>query len=264
MTVCACASTTPAAATARSRLSVCARTMSSDSSGLPNCSHQSSFGQTESRPASCPTNDCGRTCGVSAWGTWVAQPTSRADQATRPQRRCCDLLIPQRAYGCRAGHPYGVVKDREPGDRQRRGTGGQEVKRVQGNAVGEAVQPGTQVVPGKRPGDEVGDQCRNRKLPQQQQHDVAGAASKHLADTDFLGAAAGGEGRQTEQAEAGDEYGDADENAKHLTLPFVVAVEALETVIQEVPVHGRDGREGVPGLIDEIQGLRDHAGTQTH
>src|SRR5580658_890493 len=136
MTVWAWAWTTLAAATARSRLSLCVLTMNPDSSGLPNCCHQSGLGHTDPRPASCPTKAGGTMGGLRTWGTRVAQPTSSAVQAAR-----LILFIAQRADGGRASHPNGVREDREPGDQQRHRSGGQEVQGTQGNAVPEAIQP---------------------------------------------------------------------------------------------------------------------------
>src|ERR1700689_3903696 len=109
MSVWACACTTPAAETARSRLLLCALTMNSDSSGLPNCCHQSAFGHTDCRPVSCPTKDCGISCGLSTCGTWVAQPTNSAEQAATSV-----LLITQRADRSRASDAQGGGGDREP------------------------------------------------------------------------------------------------------------------------------------------------------
>ena len=114
-----------------------------------------------------------------------------------------------------------------------------------------------QIVPGQRPGDQVGDQHGNGELPQQQPHDIPDARAEHLADADFLGAAAGGEGGQAEQAQAGDGNGDQHKDAEHRALAFVHLIELAEAVIQEAALDGADGREGPPGLVDEGQGLRD-------
>ena len=46
---------------------------------------------------------------------------------------------------------------------------------------------------------------------------------KHLAYADLLGPAPRGEGSKAEQAEAGNEYRDADKDAEHLSLSFSVA-----------------------------------------
>ena len=107
-----------------------------------------------------------------------------------------------------------------------------------------------QVIPGQRPGDQVGDQHRNGELPQQQEHHIADARPEHLADADFLGAAPGGEGGQTEQAHAGDEDGDGDKDREHLSLLVVGAVELFETVIEEAVRHRNVGHEGARHALD--------------
>src|SRR5580658_9692394 len=126
MTVWAWAWTTLAAATARSRLSLCALTMNPDSSGLPNCCHQSGLGHTDPGAASCPTKAGGTMGGLSTWGMRVAQPTSSAQQA-----EAIVLLIAKRADGSCPSHPNGVREDGEPGDQQRHGTRAQEIKWAQ-------------------------------------------------------------------------------------------------------------------------------------
>src|SRR5580692_10530456 len=121
-----------------------------------------------------------------------------------------------------------------------------------------------QVVAGEWPGDEVGDQHRNRNLSQKQQHDVASAGPEYLANADLLGAAAGREGGEAKQAQAGDEYRDADENTENLTLSLILPVHHVEAVVQEIAVDGRYRRKVVPALVDEGEGLRDHVGAKSH
>ena len=153
--------------------------------------------------------------------------------------------------GVGARHAPGMGEDRGPGDQQRHQPGAQEVKRVERDAIGEALQPAMQVIPGDGPGDQVGGQNGNGELPQQQEHHIADAGAEHLADADFLGAAARGESGQTEQAHAGNDNGDGDKDREHLPLFLVGAVKPLEAVIQETVRHGDIGQEGVRGPLDK-------------
>ena len=74
--------------------------------------------------------------------------------------------------------------------------------------------------------------------------------AEDLADADLPGAAAGGEGGQPEQPQAGDENGEPHEDAEHLALAFVGLVQLAKIVIQEMPPHRLGRREdcAIPGL----------------
>src|SRR6185437_6580605 len=72
-----------------------------------------------------------------------------------------------------------------------------------------------------------------------------------LAQADLARAPLGREGRQAEQAETGDEDRDADEHAEQRALTFIRLELPVIVVVQEMPLDGDAGREGMPGAVDE-------------
>src|SRR4051812_48791468 len=146
-------------------------------------------------------------------------------------------------------------EDRRPGDRQGSGARTHEIGRAEADAIGKALQPALQIVPGDRPGDGVGDQDRGRELPQQQQDHIPHPGAEYFADADLPGAAADREGSEPEQSQAGDEDGDTHEYAEHLALTLIGLIQLAEIVFQEVSLHRLCRRETVPGPVYERKGL---------
>lgn len=93
------------------------------------------------------------------------------------------------------------------------------------------------------PRDHIGDQYGDGELPQQQSYDVGVPSAKDLPDADLFGAALGSEGGEAKQPKTGDEDGNPDEEAEHLTLSFVGFELALEAVVQEESLKGGSRNE---------------------
>ena len=91
------------------------------------------------------------------------------------------------------GDTHGVSENGYPGDPQRDGARGHEVERIERNPVGVSLQPMVQIVVSHRPCDHIGNQHRDRELPQQQPHNIARARTEYLADTDLFRTALSGE-----------------------------------------------------------------------
>src|SRR5580658_10458801 len=108
-----------------------------------------------------------------------------------------------------------------------------------------------EVIPSHGPRDHIGDQNRDRELPEQQEDHIASARAKYLSDTDLFGAPACGECGQSEQAQAGNKDGDAYKDTEHSALSLIGAVKLVETIVQKAaPDRGR-GLKCVPGPVDE-------------
>src|ERR1700680_2330332 len=133
-------------------------------------------------------------------------------------REVAVLFIAQRKDGTRAGDTQRVRKNRDPGDRQRGGAGGQKIERIERNSVGVTLEPMVEIIISDGPGDRIGNQHRDGELPKQEPYDVTCARPEYFADADLLGAALGGERGNAEEAETGDQNGNPDEKADHPTL----------------------------------------------
>src|SRR5258708_23062848 len=81
------------------------------------------------------------------------------------------------------------------------------------NAIGEVLQPPVHGPPGEGGGDDDGNEDQPDKIFRQQGSNTADGAAQDLADTDFFYSLLGGESRQPEEAQAGDEDGAAGEGA---------------------------------------------------
>ena len=112
-----------------------------------------------------------------------------------------------------------------------------------------------QIVPGDGPRDQVREQHRDGKLPEQEDDHVAVAGTERLANADLLGAPVGGESSQAEEAQAGDKDGDGDENRENLALSFVTSVELFITVGKQGTRKSYAMNEGALGARDILHCL---------
>src|ERR1700743_258047 len=143
----ASASMTCAAATARSRLPVWAWAISDASSSSWKPFHHSASGQTGAPSLTGPVKTPGNmSCGIDC-GTGVEQPASKL--ASRGKARSAGVLfIAQRMYGGGARHPAGLGESRGPGDDHGGGACAHEIDRAECDAIGKALQPAVQIIPG--------------------------------------------------------------------------------------------------------------------
>src|ERR1700761_7949263 len=126
MVDCASAWSTRAAATAMSRLPVCASPTSEVSCGSPKPCHQDGSGQIFAWSGAAVAKDLGCICGARACGIGVEQPASIAAIREDVKRRS-GLFIAQCSNGVGAGNAQGMNEDGRPGDRQSDDAGTNEI-----------------------------------------------------------------------------------------------------------------------------------------
>ena len=106
--------------------------------------------------------------------------------------------------GVGAGGVKGLEEDRDAGDEERDGSGGDEYPRAQSDPVREAFQPLVHNEPGERHGEYERHQKRGAELRQEQGQDLVRGAAHDAAHSDLLFPLPDEEQRHPDEAQYGD------------------------------------------------------------
>ena len=140
--------------------------------------------------------------------------------------------------------------DRQQGDRQDQQPRDDEHPGGNSYAEGVVVQPFLQHVPGDRDGNHKGDQYWPDEVFGEEDEDIGQVGPYDLADTYFFGSLVDDEGGEAEQTQAGDEDGEAGEDAEGLTELLVGFVLFGEMFVEKEIIKGVAGEELFPFLLD--------------
>ena len=127
-----------------------------------------------------------------------------------------------------------------------------EIKRTERDAIGKALQPALQIVPGhaaRRSALAIRTGIENCHSSRKTTSRVRAPNTLRMPISRVR--RLGGESRQPEQAQTGDEDGDGDKDAEHRALLLVGLIKPVEAVVQEMAIDGDVGREPPPGAIHE-------------
>ena len=111
----------------------------------------------------------------------------------------------QRLHRIRTRGAEGLQGKRDEGHRRGHTSRQQEYQRVDLRPVGKSGQPYVHGVIRQQGSHDSSDYHQEENPFGQQQNDLGRGGAQYLADPDLLGALLGGEGRQAEQSQAGDE-----------------------------------------------------------
>lgn len=156
--------------------------------------------------------------------------------------------------GVGVGGVEGLEEDRDDGDEERHGSGGDEYPRAQSDPVREAFQPLVHNEPRERHGEYERHQKRGAELRQEQGQNLVRCAAHNAAHTDLLFPLPDEEQRHPDEAENGDEDGDTCEYAHDPHRILFLIQRGLDVVINtlQFPVKILGGSVNLFDQVTEL------------